>query len=1056
MNPDNHSTRRRPSDLGISLWGCPLLALLLCLAPSMRAQSVVAWKDLGNAFSTGSNWTTGSAPVNNTSSSIAQFGAASTALSPNFTSAYSLYGIQFTATAGSYTIGSTSGSTLTLGAGGISSSASVAETFAATLGLQFSASTTFTNNGTGTLTIGGTITESTSNSTLILDGTGNGVLTGKLTGVGGGLTKNGTGTWTLSGAGTNNYYSPTNINAGVLRIDNAAALGNAGPASPTNVASGAALQLVGGVAFNAEPLTLSGTGVANDGALRNVSGNNTWQGTVTLSGNARINSDGSGNSLTLTSTVNGAGYNLTFGGSGNTSLATNFVSVAGSLTYDGSGTLNLAGLNGSNYAGGLNINSGTVLVTTSNASAVGAVGNLISLNGGILQFANSNGSGINYGRAVQLNVDSTLVTDAGWSGGSGLTYGFLSLSIPTGGHTLNVIAGPNVAAGTTGGLTFSNFYFPAANGAVTTLNVGSTGAAANTSLTLGALSVSAGSAQTLIKTGPGTLIFNNASSGWFGYAADALVINQGTVQLIGAGYPLSGSAGASHGVVTINATTAAASALFDLGTSSQSVGGLYFGGAGATATSTNNITMGATGTPTLTLNSGGPGIIFDATGNPNGSTISGGTLALTAANTPFVIGHSSNAGTDLTITSAITGTSAGLTKSGSGTLALTGTNTYTGATTITDGTLVLSGTNGATTYNLNGGTLQLGAPGVLSAAASVAFNAASPAGLNLNNYDTTLVSLTFGGASTTNNSSYTVATGTGTLTLKGDITYNTGASAPQGAVISGNLALTNGNRTFAIADSTNTSAELTISANITLAGNRDLIKTGAGTLVLSGNNNYAGNTQVTAGTLRVNGNNSASLLTTVSTGATIGGSGSVGALTLNSGAFLSPGNSPGILHAGNTILAGGSTYLWQISDMLGAAGTGFDQLQVNGTLNITATAGTPLIIALQSLLSDNATPGNVGNYDPYHSNSYVIATASGGISGLTASNYSIDTSLFTNTPAVGWTLATSSDGNSLLLNYAPTAVPEPSTCAVLAGLTALGLAAWHRRGRIRPARTTLE
>jgi hypothetical protein len=43
------------------------------------------------------------------------------------------------------------------------------------------------------------------------------------------------------------------------------------------VAAGAALQLQGGINIGAEGLTLSGTGAADDGALRNISGANTLE-----------------------------------------------------------------------------------------------------------------------------------------------------------------------------------------------------------------------------------------------------------------------------------------------------------------------------------------------------------------------------------------------------------------------------------------------------------------------------------------------------------------------------------------------------------------------------------------------------------------------------------------------------------------------------------------------------------------------------------------------------------------------------------------------------------
>ena len=86
------------------------------------------------------------------------------------------------------------------------------------------------------------------------------------------LNKTGSGTLTLNGA--NSYSGATNVSAGVLNIQNANALGST--AAGTTVAGGAALQIQGGISTPAEALTLNGTGVANDGALRNVSGNNTY------------------------------------------------------------------------------------------------------------------------------------------------------------------------------------------------------------------------------------------------------------------------------------------------------------------------------------------------------------------------------------------------------------------------------------------------------------------------------------------------------------------------------------------------------------------------------------------------------------------------------------------------------------------------------------------------------------------------------------------------------------------------------------------------------------
>ena len=90
-------------------------------------------------------------------------------------------------------------------------------------------------------------------------------------GTGGTLTKAGTGTWILTGANT--YTTATSITAGVLNARNATALGTT--AGGVTVSSGAALELQGGITIGAEALSITGTGVSSNGALRNISGTNT-------------------------------------------------------------------------------------------------------------------------------------------------------------------------------------------------------------------------------------------------------------------------------------------------------------------------------------------------------------------------------------------------------------------------------------------------------------------------------------------------------------------------------------------------------------------------------------------------------------------------------------------------------------------------------------------------------------------------------------------------------------------------------------------------------------
>ena len=130
---------------------------------------------------------------------------------------------------------------------------------------------------------------------------------------------------------------------------------------------------------------------------------------------------------------------------------------------------------------------------------------------------------------------------------------------------------------------------------------------------------------------------------------------------------------------------------------------------------------------------------------------------------------------------AISG-SGGVTKSGGGTLILTGTqNNYGGSTTI------------------NGGTLQLGVPNALPTSTAVTLANSSGATLDLHGYQQTVASLYGGG---------NVTLGSGTLTV--------GSGAFSGAI----------------------------------SGSGSVTKSGGGTLILTGTNNYSG-TVITQGTLQI-------------------------------------------------------------------------------------------------------------------------------------------------------------------------------------------------------------
>jgi fibronectin-binding autotransporter adhesin len=131
------------------------------------------------------------------------------------------------------------------------------------------------------------------------------------------------------------------------------------------------------------------------------------------------------------------------------------------------------------------------------------------------------------------------------------------------------------------------------------------------------------------------------------------------------------------------------------------------------------------------------------------------------------------------------------------------------------------------------------------------------------------------------------------------------------------------------------------------SGSYGITKVGAGTLVLSDKSRYTGATQVNAGNLIVNGNISTSSLTTVKSGASLGGSGTVGALTVLNGATLAPGNSPGTLTVGGTLgLENLSILSFELNPTDTTVGggindliTGVTGLTLDGLLNVTACTG---------------------------------------------------------------------------------------------------------------------
>jgi autotransporter-associated beta strand protein len=144
-----------------------------------------------------------------------------------------------------------------------------------------------------------------------------------------------------------------------------------------------------------------------------------------------------------------------------------------------------------------------------------------------------------------------------------------------------------------------------------------------------------------------------------------------------------------------------------------------------------------------------------------------------------------------------------------------------------------------------------------------------------------------------------------------------------------------------------------------------VIVNGSGTLTLSGNNTYWGPTTVNSGKLVVDGQllNSA---VTVNAGGILGGDGKVPAIIVQSGGFLTPGDSPGTLTTGSLSLTTGSTFNEELGGT--TAGTQYDQTVIpasgsgaldSSTLNISFVDGFQPTVGQQFTIINNQSGSGV-------------------------------------------------------------------------------------------------
>lgn len=353
------------------------------------------------------------------------------------------------------------------------------------------------------LTLSGTIS-STSNSNLDVYGAGNTTLSGSIGTGSGGINKHESGKLILSGndlLAPNTYGGDTNIYAGVLSAQKNSALGNAGS---TTTVHGGALELDSSANGNltlAEPsIFLNGFGISNGGALRNVRGDNTVTGIVTVASATRINSDlysGSATTLTLQGGITGSNAAaLTVGGAGNTVVSGPVSNTNGSLTWDGSGSLTLSG-NISNGTGSL-LKNGTGNMTFSGTT--GTVGQT-RINAGTMIVGTGSSTTLNTAEFSSASGTTLLIASGGTVNAhynDGLTTNFAGVFDASS-------AGTFAATGTTGSaLAFTNSF----TATDLTLQIGGTAGNAFR-LELAGVDINVG---TLHITGDTILDFNNSAN----------------------------------------------------------------------------------------------------------------------------------------------------------------------------------------------------------------------------------------------------------------------------------------------------------------------------------------------------------------------------------------------------------------------------------------------------------------------------------------------------------------------------------------------------------------
>ncbi len=757
-----------------------------------------------------------------------------------------------------------------------------------------------------------------------------------------GINKSGSGTLALDADNSATFAGTTTVQVGTLDVTATGALGT----GSVTVNDPSSLQLASGITLSNQ-LTLNSSSID---AVESCGGDSTLGGSITLAQTTTFSVDSE--TLTLGSSIDAGGFAMVASGAGILLVSSTVSNSGGGVTVDSGATLG-----GDGTIGGVTVDSGGTLEPGSpSATAVLSSTGDVSFDSGATFSVTLGGvaPGTQYG---QLDVAGTTDLDADSGAGATLAVSLAPGFIPKPGTQYVIISAsviPDNFSGLPDGSTVMAGTYPFV-------------------IHYQADSVTL-TAQARVDTwegggGTGDVLWSDPANWSGGYAPstyDSLVFP-------GDSYPTASNndltAGTEFTSIEIDAYGLRMSGnaiVLDGGiTATYSVGTVHF----ALDTTLN-------ADQTFTVASGGT---LDLTGMISGSHVltkaGAGTMGLSGANT-YAGGTTINDGV-VALQNSATAFGSGTVQINSDSIAMTRGEVSISSTSVLQiqnafvlnssdvgGDPVIENTDGT---NVLGGTIDLAADATVDVAGSsiLDFSGAISGAFGLTEVDAGRLvmgaSNSYGGGTIVNAGQLAVDTpndalGTGPVSINNaaqmmifnevyfltspvvdnDITLNTTSAAAieefNGlGTLTGSITLAQ--RAMIAADP---GATLIIQGAIgdgSPSNDIGFTKTAGGMLQLAGTSTYTGVTTVSGGTLEVDGDISTSSEVDVTSGAILGGSGTVGSV-VSTGGIVAPADAPNVLHTGSFSLDGNSTYTVQLDGTSAGGVNGYDQVIASGAVSL--------------------------------------------------------------------------------------------------------------------------